>query len=425
MLEAFSFIETSGGIEQWVHQSNDLQVLLYPDATAPVVTFMVTYRVGSRNEIPGNTGATHFLEHMMFKGTERFNKQAGTSVFNVLQRVGAMVNATTWMDRTNYFELLPKAHLPLAMEIEADRMRFARLSPEDVASEKTVILNEFDRGDNEPTQNLYQTVWSTAYLAHPYHHSTIGWRSDIEQTTPEKLRAFYDTFYWPDNATLSIIGDIDREQALAWVHQYFGGLPKSTVPRPEVTIREPQQRGERRITVRKEAELGSVMIAFKNPEGLHTDNDALDMLAMALGSGKNSRLYRALTDQGLTVAAYAANSRHRDPGLFYLFGYQAMGVRHAKIEKAILKVLKEVQKNGITQEELDRARQKIKTSMAFDRDGSYNIASELNEAIAIGDWKFYTEYVTRIGAVTVADIQRVAQTYLIEDNRTIGWHLPK
>jgi len=425
MHTAFSFIETSGGIEQWVHNVNDLQVLLYPDATAPVVTFMVTYRVGSRNEIPGNTGATHFLEHMMFKGTERFNKQAGTSIFNVLQRVGAMVNATTWMDRTNYFALLPKVHLPLAMEIESDRMRNARLSPEDVASEKTVILNEFDRGDNEPTQNLYHTVWSTAYMAHPYHHSTIGWRSDIEETTPEKLRAFYDTFYWPNNATLSIIGDIDRDQALSLVDYYFGGIPKSVEKQPEVSIREPQQRGERRITVRKQAELGSVMLAYKNPEGLHPDNDALDMLAMALGSGKNSRLYRALTDQGLTVAAYAANSRHRDPGLFYLFGYQAMGVKHAKIEKTILSVIKEVQKKGITQEELDRARQKIKTSMAFDRDGSYSIASELNEAIAIGDWKFYTEYLDRIARVEISDVQRVAKMYLTEDLRTVGWHLPK
>lgn len=420
----FTFEQSSGGIESWRLKTNNLQVLLYPDATAPVVTLMVTYRVGSRNEIPGNTGATHFLEHMMFKGTERFHKQAGTSIFNVLQRIGAVVNATTWMDRTNYFELLPKEHLPLALEIEADRMRHARLAVEDVESEKTVILNEFDRGDNEPTRNLYQTVWSAAYLAHPYHHATIGWRSDIEQTTAEKLRHFYDTFYWPNNATLSIIGDIDKAQALDLVAQYFGAIPAAPRPWPEVTIREPIQRGERRVTVKQAGQLGSVMIAFKNPEGLHPDNDALDLLGMILSYGKNSRLYRALTDEGLTTSVSGSNSRHHDPGLFYFFGMLIPGVKHQTVEKRIGQVIKEIQKKGVTEGELSRAKRQIETYQAFDRDGSYAIASELNEAIAIGDWTFYTTYMDRLNHVTPADIQRVAKEYFVEDRKTVGWYIP-
>lgn len=423
LMQHFEHVETVSGIEAWKHRKNGLQVLLYPDQTAPVVTCMMTYRVGSRNEIPGNTGATHFLEHMMFKGTEHFNKQAGTSIFNVLQRVGAMVNATTWMDRTNYYEMLPKEHLALALEIEADRMRNARLSPEDVQSEKTVILNEFDRGDNEPTRNLYQTLWSTAYMAHPYHHSTIGWRSDIEQTTPEHLRTFYDTYYYPDNATLSVIGDLDCEETLALVEQYFGHLPQAPHPYPEVTIREPEQRGERRVTVKKAGQLGSVMVAWKNPAGLETDNDALDVLSLILSNGKNSRLYQALTDQSLVTSVSASNSRHRDPGLFYVFGMQAPDVKHLRIEKEIRKAIKAVQRKGVTEEEVARAKKQVRTYMAFDRDGSYSIASELNEAIAIGDWKFYVQYLDRISAVTVADVQRVARQYLQDDVCTVGWHV--
>ena len=225
--DAFEFTEEFAGIEHYKFKKNGLQVLLMQQTVAPVVTLMITYHVGSRNESTGLTGATHFLEHLMFKGTDRFNKQAGTSVFNVLQRVGAQINATTWLDRTNYYEMLPKEHLALAIEIEADRMRGARLSEDDLESERTVILNEFDRGENDPIRKLYQEVWSAAYIAHPYHHPTIGWRSDIEYATPSGLRHFYDTFYWPNNATLSIIGDFNREDALSLVEDHFWGVESS------------------------------------------------------------------------------------------------------------------------------------------------------------------------------------------------------
>ena len=183
--DGFTFEEESGGIEAYRLEANGLQVLLLPQTAAPVVTFMITYHVGSRNEALGLTGATHFLEHLMFKGTSRFNKRAGTSVFNTLQRVGAEINATTWFDRTNYYELLPKEHLPLAVEIEADRMRGALIDAADLESERTVILNEFDRGENDPMRKLYHAVWSSAFVAHPYHHPTIGWRSDIDGPRPD------------------------------------------------------------------------------------------------------------------------------------------------------------------------------------------------------------------------------------------------
>ena len=212
-IDGFDFVEESGGIFEYRLASNGLQVLLLPQPVVPVVAFMVTYRVGSRNEVTGLTGATHMLEHLMFKGTEKFNRKLNNSVFNVLQSVGAQVNATTWYDRTNYYELLPKDYLPLAIEIEADRMRGALINEEDLESERTVILNEFDRGKNDPVRNLYDSVWSTAFVAHPYHHPTIGWRSDIENATVKGLRHFYDTYYRPDNATVSVLGDFEPVRA--------------------------------------------------------------------------------------------------------------------------------------------------------------------------------------------------------------------
>ena len=218
---SFDYIQTSGGIDEYRLKPNDLRVLFMPDHAAPVAVCMITYHVGSRNEGPGTTGATHLLEHMMFKGTAHFHKQHNRSIFQILQRLGAQINATTWLDRTNYYALIPRQHLDQVLEIEADRMRNLLLDENDLESERTVVLNEFDRGDNNPSRKLYHNLWSTAFLAHPYHHPTIGWRSDIEYVTGPQLRQFYNTFYWPNNATLSLIGDLDRTEALERVAHFF------------------------------------------------------------------------------------------------------------------------------------------------------------------------------------------------------------
>jgi zinc protease len=421
---AYDFLETSGGITAWQLRSNGLRVLVMPDATAPVVAFMVTYGVGSRNEGPGLTGATHFLEHLMFKGSARFNKAQGTSVFNTLQRVGAQLNATTWLDRTNYYELLPKAHLSLAVEIEADRMRQVLLDPADVESERTVILNEFDRGENEAFRKLYQAVWQAAFVAHPYRHPTIGWRSDIAHLSPESLRHFYDTYYWPNNATISILGDVVLADALDLVARHFGSIPAAPHPIPPVHTQEPVQRGERRTVVRLAGQLGTVMVAWKAPDAHHADTDALDVLAMVLASGKTSRCYRALTDQGLATSVGADVTRLRDPGLFYAWALLAPNRTHAEAEAALLAAVEAVRQDGIAGAELDRARNQLRAQFAFGQDGPYAIAAQLNEAIASGDWKHYTTYLDRLAAVTAADVQRVAQDWLVEDRRTVGWYVP-
>ena len=192
--DGFRFIKESGGIEEYKLDQNGLTVLTLEDHTAPVVTFMVTYHVGSRNEAIGNTGSTHLLEHMMFKGSRNFNKEKGTAIWNELQNIGAQINATTWNDRTNYFEVVPSKHIERAIAIEADRMRFAFLNDEDRQPEMTVVRNEFERGENSPFDVLDKNIWATAYQAHPYHHSTIGWRSDIENIPTKKLQELYNTY---------------------------------------------------------------------------------------------------------------------------------------------------------------------------------------------------------------------------------------
>ncbi len=422
--DVFRFEQASGGIEAYRLLKNGLQVLLLPDDTVPVVTVMVTYRVGSRNESTGLTGATHFLEHLMFKGTERFQKEKGTSVFQVLQCVGAQVNATTWLDRTNYYELLPSEHLPLALEIEADRMRGALLREEEFERERTVILNELDRGENEPTRKLYQHVWSMAYLAHPYHHPTIGWRSDVESMRRDDLRHFYDTYYWPNNATLSIIGDFGRDEALSLVARHFGTIPPSPAPIPDIRTKEPEQRGERRLIIRQAGQLGAVMVAYKSPPGLHTDADALEVLSMVLASGKNSLLFRRLTDQGLTTHLFSGVTRLRDPGLFYLFAMLAPEKTHREVETAMGEVLKAVCEGGVSDDDVQRARRQLFAHEAFSRDGPFAMAAPLNEAIAVGDWQLYTTFIERINRVTREDLQRVARQYFLADTRTVGYYLP-
>jgi len=421
---SFEHVETLGDIQSYRHAKNDLEVLILPESAAPVATFMVTYRVGSRNEPMGLTGATHFLEHLMFKGTERFHKSKGTSIFHELQSVGAKVNASTWVDRTNYYEMLPVEHLPLAVEIEADRMRGALLDPADVESERTVILNEYDRGRNNPTSRLFDEVWASAYLAHPYRHPTIGWRSDIEGVDDEGLRHFYDQYYWPNNATLSIIGDVDPEEVLSMVGEHFGEIPPSEHEIMDHPVREPEQSGPRRVEVRQDGQLGALLHAYKSPDGRHDDAEALDVLGRILASGKGSRLFRNCTDRGLTTDAYAMNFRLRDPGLFCLLTFLAPDRTHDDVEEAVNDVIEEVQQNGVTEEEVRRAQTQIRASEAFDRDGPMKVASQLNEAIAIGDWRLYVQYPDRIDAVTPEDVQRVARTYLQPERLTVGRYVP-
>ena len=425
MNKMFNQIKESGGITEYQHKKNGLTVLFLENHNAPVITFMVTYRVGSRNEAVGHTGSTHLLEHLMFKGSEQFNKERGTAIWNVLQDVGAMINATTWFDRTNYFELLPKEHLEKAMEIEADRMRGAFIKEKDRQSEMTVVRNEFERGENDPWEALDKNIWATAYQAHPYHHSTIGWRSDIENVPTERLKEFYDTFYWPNNATVTVIGDFDKAKTLVLLDQKFGSISKSPHTIPEMYTTEPIQEGPRRITVKRAGEMPIIGIAHKIPEGTNKDIYALQILGRILGYGKTSRFYKRFIDTGLAADVNVWSYPLHDNGLFITYLFIAGDDSCEDVEKEILDEYAKIISDGVDVEELQRAKSQINAQTAFTRDGTYSVASNLNEAIALGDWTYYTTFLKKVKNVSIDDIRRVANTYLKEDQSTTGFFIPK
>ena len=425
MNKMFNQIKESGGITEYQHKKNGLTVLFLENHNAPVITFMVTYRVGSRNEAIGHTGSTHLLEHLMFKGSEQFNKEGGTAIWNVLQDVGATINATTWFDRTNYFELLPKEHLPQAVKIEADRMRSAFIRDDDRKSEMTVVRNEFERGENDPWEALDKNIWATAYQAHPYHHSTIGWRSDIENVPTERLKEFYDTFYWPNNATVTVIGDFDKAKTLVLLDQKFGSISRSPHTIPEMYTTEPIQEGPRRITVKRAGEMPIIGIAHKIPEGTNKDIYALQILGRILGYGKTSRFYKRFIDTGLAADVNVWSYPLHDNGLFITYLFIAGDDPCEEVEKQILDEYAKIISDGVEVEELQRAKSQIKAQTAFTRDGTYSVASNLNEAIALGDWTYYTTFLKKVENVSIDDIRRVANTYLKEDQSTTGFFIPK
>ena len=425
MNKMFNQIKESGGITEYQHKKNGLTVLFLENHNAPVITFMVTYRVGSRNEAIGHTGSTHLLEHLMFKGSEQFNKEEGTAIWKVLQDVGAMINATTWFDRTNYFELLPKEHLPQAVKIEADRMRSAFIRDDDRKSEMTVVRNEFERGENDPWEALDKNIWATAYQAHPYHHSTIGWRSDIENVPTERLKEFYDTFYWPNNATVTVIGDFDKAKTLVLLDQKFGSISRSPHTIPEMYTTEPIQEGPRRITVKRAGEMPIIGIAHKIPEGTNKDIYALQILGRILGYGKTSRFYKRFIDTGLAADVNVWSYPLHDNGLFITYLFIAGDDSCEDVEKEILDEYAKIISDGVEVEELQRAKSQIKAQTAFTRDGTYSVASNLNEAIALGDWTYYTTFLKKVKNVSIDDIRRVANTYLKEDQSTTGFFIPK
>ncbi|HEX7828315.1 MAG TPA: pitrilysin family protein, partial [Thermoanaerobaculia bacterium] len=417
------------GIDQYRLKSNGMTILLVPDHTSPVFTFMVVYHVGSRNEAPGNTGSAHLLEHMIFnKSTENFGKANGHKTFQeVLYEAGAdfsSTNMTTWYDRMNGYSTLPSDKLELAMKIEADRLGRGLILDSERQSEMSVVRNEYEIGENNPWQALWKATVATAIQAHPYHWNTIGYRSDIEGVTTEKLREHYKNFFWPNNAEAILVGDFDTEKALALFDREFGAFKKSDRPIPQVITVEPPQEGERRAVVTRPGTVGMVMLAYPRPGAKHPDFMPLEVLTSILADGVNSRLYRALVDQGLAANVQANNFTLRDPYPILVDATLAQGKTHEEVEAAIKAALAEVAAKGVSDEEVKRAQQQIEVAVIRSRDGTYNFASNLGESVASTDWKWFLTYIDNIKAVTTADVQRVAKTYFVPQHATVGWFVP-
>lgn len=417
------------GIDQYRLKSNDMTILLVPDHTSPVFTFMVVYHVGSRNEAPGNTGSAHLLEHMIFnKSTENFGRAKGHKTFQeVLYEAGAdfsSTNMTTWYDRMNGYSTLPSDKLELAMKIEADRLGRGLILDSERQSEMSVVRNEYEIGENNPWQALWKATVAAAIQAHPYHWSTIGYRSDIEGVTTEKLREHYKNFFWPNNAEAILVGDFDTDAALALFDREFGGFKKSDKPLPQVITQEPPQEGERRAVVQRPGTVGMVMLGYIRPGAMHPDFIPLEVLTSILADGVNSRLYRALVDSGLATNVQANNFTLKDPYPLLVDATLASGKTHDEVEKALKAALAEVVANGVTDEEVKRAQQQIEVAVIRSRDGTYNYASNLGESVASTNWKWFLTYVENIKGVTAADVKRVAATYFVPERATVGWFVP-
>ena len=418
----FERVRTFQGVEEYVLKKNGLRVLYKQDSTSPVVGLMVTYLVGSRHEVTGTTGATHILEHLLFKGSKKFPTKKGVSALDVLSGKGALVNASTYFDRTNYFEVLPREHFDFAMQLEADRMRNAIITEKDLEEELPAVLSEIAWNMNNPERFLENEVWGSAFLAHPYQHLTLGWSSDVRNVTAQTLREFYDTHYHPNNAVVSIVGDVERNEALTKVKKYFGVHAPSPHSIPQPTTEEPEQTGRRSAEVKRIGTKNLVIMAFKAPEALHEDTPSLLALDALIGGGDTSRLHRGLVEKQLATEAWSEFIPFHDPSLIELFIVPVEGVSHEQIEEEVLKICGDIVKKGVTKKELTQVKEQTLTSMAFARDGHYATLSVLNEAIAVGDWRFFYTLPKLFEKVTTQDLKAVAKKYIDRDKMTVGYY---
>ncbi len=400
--------------------SNGLKVLIQEVHTAPVASFMVWYKVGSRNESAGITGISHLLEHMMFKGTPTYGKG---EISRQLQRNGASFNAGTSLDYTVYYEVLASDRLDLAMQIESDRMRNALIPEEEHRLEMTVVRSELERNEDNPHRALYLETFAQAFKAHPYHWPTIGWRTDVEQITTEQIREYYRTHYVPNNATVVIVGDVDRNKILAEVERLFGSIPRGADP-PAVKVVEPPQLGERRFKIRKPGDTRYLMVSWRNPAITDPDTYALDVLGLILGHGKTARLYRALVEGKLATEVEAVNETARDPFLLISFATLASGATFDSVEAALYGEVARLKREPVAPEELARAKRPVQASFIYAKDSIRSLAQQLGYFETVATHKYLDTYVDRVAAVTATDLQRVARKYFTEDARTVGHYDP-
>lgn len=404
--------------------SNGMKVLLVEAPKAPVVTIQVWYKVGSRNEVMGRAGLSHMLEHMMFKGTVKYPK--GT-FSRLIRKNGGIDNAFTSQDFTAYFENLAADRVELALEMEADRMQGLVLDMKELTTEREVVKEERRlRTEDDPQGALVEALFAQAYLSHPYHWPVIGWFNDLDAMTLDDLQQHYDTYYSPNNATLIVVGDIKADSLLPAIKQLFELIPRGPEPRPIATM-EPEQKGERRFLLKRDAQVAFVMMGYRVPNFSSEDSYALDILDSILSHGKSSRLYQSLVYEQKSALAVGAEYSllQSDPGLFYFYALVSPNQKPELVEKFLNREIKRLQTDLPTELELQRAKNQVEASHIFEQDSNFRRAMLLGQAESVGaGWQKIDQFVERIRAVNAKDIQRVARQYLTEDNRTVGTLIP-
>jgi len=411
---------------------NGIEVRLKEIHTAPLISFWVWYRVGARNERPGITGISHWVEHMLFKGTPTF---PASVLDRAISRDGGLWNAFTWYDWTAYFETMPADRIDLALRLEADRMVHSVFDPRQVASERTVIISEREGHENEPTFRLGEEVQAAAFRVHPYHHEIIGDRADLETMTRQDLVRHYRTYYVPANALIAVAGDFRARPMLERLRQLFGRLPRRPAPAPRVRP-EPPQPGERRVIVEGPGETTYVEVAYRAPPAVAPDFFPLAVLDSILAgasslnlfgaglSNKTSRLYRALVQADLAAAVSSELAATIDP---FLYGLRATLRPGGAAEEALRVIDREIQRvhdEPISAEELAKAVKQARALFAYGSESITNQAFWLGYSEMFADGAWFETYLERIAAVTPDDIQRVAREVLRPSQRVVGFYLP-
>jgi zinc protease len=403
---------------------NGLRVLVQEDPRNPIVAVQVFYRVGSRNELPGATGLAHFLEHMMFKGTPTRGRG---DISRLVEQNGGRDNAFTTKDMTGYYVNIAADRLDLVLAIEADRMRNLLLDPAEIDSERKVVMEERRmRTEDDPDGLVDEAMNSLAFKAHPYRWPVIGWMSDIARINPPELRAFYDTYYVPNNAILVIAGDVRAADALALVRRHFGPLRRGAAP-PRVTAVEPPQIDDRRLLIRKDgAQLPIVNIAWHVPNHTSPDAPALELLSTVLSEGRTSRLYRRLVYEKRMVLGAGGEYSYSslDPSLFWFYATPLPGQTPEAVEQALLAEVERLKQEPVPAEELDRARNQIEASFVWQQDSVFSRAAVLGRFEVLGSWRLLEDYLPRLRAVTPADLRRVARLYFPADRKNTSILLP-
>ncbi|MGQ0641165.1 MAG: M16 family metallopeptidase [Gemmatimonadaceae bacterium] len=406
---------------------NGLRVLLFPDASKPTATINITYLVGSRHEGYGETGMAHLLEHLVFKGSTKH-----PNIPQELTVHGSRPNGTTWYDRTNYFETVPATdeNIDWALDLEADRMVNSFIAKKDLETEFSVVRNEYEAGENFPSNVLLQRLMSTAFLWHNYGKSTIGARSDIENVPIERLQAFYRKYYQPDNAILVVAGRVDEAKVLGLIAQKFGAIPRPTrsLERGNMIFptytEEPVQDGEREVTLRRVGDVQVAMAGYHVPAGPHPDFPAVSVLANILATQPSGRLYKALVEPKKASFASANAWQLREPGMLIAQATLRKDQSLTDVKSVLVATVEEVTRATPTAEEVDRAKTQLLKNIELGFSNTTSIALQISEWASGGDWRVMFIHRDRLRKVTPADVQRVAQTYLKPANRTVGTFVP-
>ena len=425
-------VRDNGNVQK-VRLDNGLQILLKESHLAPVASFWIYYRVGSRNEAPGVTGISHWVEHMLFKGTERYPQGAFDKA---VARAGGAFNGMTWQDWTTYFETFPAERIELALDVESDRMANAIFDEEETESERTVIISEREGSENSYRWLLNTEMQAAAFQTHPYRHPVIGWKEDLLTMGRDDLYEHYRTFYTPSNAVAVAVGDFDSAWMVERIEQYFGGVEAGPAL-PAMRLHEPEQRAERRIVLRGTDMTSYFGLAFHAPDARHPDFFALTVMdsilsgAKGMGlfgggsSNRSNRLYRALVDKELAVGVSSAFMPTIDP---YVFGFSAtlaQDVTHQEIEEAIWAEIERMQEEPVAAEELEKAIKQTKAQFAYSSESVTNQAYWLGFSEMIADSEWFDGWLENLEAVTAEDIQRVAQSWFGRNKQTVGWYMPE